>query len=55
MATETCTETHTSPTATGDVVVPCRKRADHVAAGDDEHEGRVGVFPVRWRDDPATA
>lgn len=44
MATETCTATHTSPTATGDVVVPCRKPAGH----DGQHEGRVGVFPVRW-------
>jgi hypothetical protein len=50
---ETCSATKTSPTATGDVEVPCRKAAGHVGAGDPQHEGRVGVFPVRWRE-PAT-
>ncbi len=51
MATETCTATHTSPTAGGDLEVACAKGPDHVAEGDLEHEGKVGVFPVRWRDD----
>jgi hypothetical protein len=48
---ETCAATHISPTATGDREVRCAKDADHVERGDDEHEGRLGVFPVRWRDD----
>lgn len=47
---DTCAATHTSPTATGDVEVRCGKPAGHVAAGDPQHEGRVGPFPVRWRD-----
>lgn len=51
---ETCQATHDSPTATGDVTVHCAKPAGHVEAGDRQHEGRVGVFPVRWRDEPLT-
>jgi hypothetical protein len=47
----TCIATHTSPTASGPIVVTCVKRAGHVEAGDPQHEGRVGVFPVRWRRD----
>lgn len=45
---ETCTSTHVSPTASGDVTVHCTKPAGHVEAGDPEHEGKVGAFPVRW-------
>lgn len=51
---ETCSATKTSLTATGDVEVTCRKPPGHVAGGDPQHEGRVGVFPVRWTE-PATA
>jgi len=47
---ETCTATHDSPTANGDVEVRCAKPADHVDQGDVQHEGRVGAFPVRWTD-----
>lgn len=47
---ETCAATKFSPTATGDIEVRCAKEPDHVERGDDWHEGRVGVFPVRWRD-----
>jgi hypothetical protein len=47
---ETCTSTHLSPTATGDVEVRCQKPAGHVEAGDPQHEGKVSVFPVRWTD-----
>lgn len=43
---------HVSPTAVGDVEVPCRKPADHVERGDVVHEGKVGPFPVRWTDEP---
>lgn len=52
MATETCTATHTSPTANGDLEVHCAKDPDHVDQGDDQHEAWVGVFPVRWRAEP---
>jgi hypothetical protein len=48
---ETCASTHVSPTATGDVTVRCRKPAGHVAAGDPQHEGKIGAFPVRWSDE----
>jgi hypothetical protein len=47
---EICTATKMSPTATGDIAVRCTKPAGHVTAGDPQHEGKVGVFPVRWRD-----
>jgi hypothetical protein len=50
MATETCTATHASPTATGEVVTRCGKQAGHVAAGGLLHEGWVGVYPIRWRE-----
>lgn len=50
---EACSATKTSPTAEGDVEVRCTKPAGHVDAGDEQHEGRVGAFPVRWRE-PAT-
>lgn len=46
----TCGDIHISPTANGDMPVPCGKKPGHVAAGDPVHEGRVGVFPVRWTD-----
>ena len=45
----TCAATKLSPTATGDIEVRCAKPAGHVAAGDPQHEGKVGAFPVRWR------
>jgi hypothetical protein len=47
---ETCAATKTTPTANGDLEVRCRKEADHVERGDDQHEAWVGVFPVRWRE-----
>lgn len=53
MSEPTCTATHTSPAAGGDLEVRCARDPDHVEQGDDWHEGRVGVFPVRWRDQPA--
>ncbi len=46
----TCGAIHISPTASGDLLVACGKKPDHVDAGDRTHEGRVGVFPVRWTD-----
>lgn len=46
----TCAKEKTSPTANGDIQVPCRKKPGHVEAGDPVHEGWVGVFPVRWTD-----
>lgn len=42
----TCESTHLSPTATGDVEVHCTKTAGHAG----QHEGRVGVFSVRWNE-----
>lgn len=48
MATKTCTATHISPTANGDVQVRCVKTADHVQRGDPQHEAWIGPFPVRW-------
>lgn len=50
----TCTATKTSPTATGDVTVPCTKDAGHVERGDLVHLGKVGVFPVRWTEGQAS-
>ena len=47
---ETCGAIHVSPTAVGDVEVPCKKPTGHVECGDPQHEGKVGAFPVRWRD-----
>lgn len=50
---ETCPATHYSPTAVGDMLVHCNKPAGHVNAleeRDRQHEGKVGAFPVRWRD-----
>ena len=46
MTTETCAATHTSPAAGGDLEVRCARPVGH----DGQHEGKVGVFPVRWRD-----
>lgn len=46
----TCTAVKLTPTATGDVAVRCTKHPDHVTTGDPVHEGKVGVFPVRWTD-----
>jgi hypothetical protein len=48
MENTTCPATKTSPTATGDVEVRCTKPAGHVAAGDPQHEAKLGVFPIRW-------
>jgi hypothetical protein len=45
---KSCTSTKFSPTASGKVEVRCAKPADHLERGDLEHEGKVGVFPVRW-------
>jgi hypothetical protein len=42
-----------TPTATGDIPVRCAKHPDHVTEGDPQHEGRLGVFPVRWVSAPA--
>lgn len=53
MSEPPCTATHLSPTAAGDVEVHCRKPAGHVQAGDAWHEGKIGPFPVRWRDEPS--
>lgn len=50
---EDCTATKLTPTANGDLSVPCAKPASHVERGDVIHEGKVGVFPVRWPDRPA--
>lgn len=47
---ETCATTKTTLTATGDVEVRCTKPSGHVAGGDPQHEAKLGVFPVRWRD-----
>jgi hypothetical protein len=47
---ETCMATHDSPTATGTVTVHCTKPAGHVEDGDPDHEGKTGVFPIRWTD-----
>lgn len=47
---EQCEATKMRPTATGEVEAQCTKAAGHVAAGDLEHEGKTGVFPIRWRD-----
>lgn len=55
MFDKTCAATHESPTANGPVEVRCTKKPDHVAKGDLQHEGKVGVFPVRWPDQPTTA
>ncbi|MEU0560918.1 hypothetical protein [Dactylosporangium sp. NPDC006015] len=44
----TCTASKMTPTATGDREVACVKNAGHVERGDLVHEGRIGVFPVRW-------
>lgn len=48
---ETCGAVKMRPTATGEVEVRCTKPAGHVAAGNPWHEGRTGVFPLRWQDD----
>lgn len=45
-----CEATKMRPTATGEVPVRCTKRAGHVEAGDLDHEGKTGVFPLKWRD-----
>lgn len=45
---ETCPATHISPTGQGDITVRCALGAGHQPAED--HEGWVGVFPVRWRE-----
>jgi hypothetical protein len=52
MDESSCSATHVSLTANGDVTVPCGKPAGHVDAGDEVHEGRVQIFPVRWVDPP---
>ncbi len=48
---KTCGKIHVSPTANGDIDVPCGKEPGHVERGDLDHLGRVGVFPVKWRDE----
>jgi hypothetical protein len=48
---ETCSATHISLTANGDVKVRCVKKRGHVAEGDARHEAWIGVFPVRWTDE----
>ncbi len=50
-AEPTCDAAKTSPTANGDIRVPCGKKPGHVTAGDPVHEGWVNVFPVRWTDE----
>lgn len=47
---ETCDAVKMRPTATGDVEVRCTKAPGHVAAGDPVHEGKTGLFPLRWED-----
>jgi hypothetical protein len=47
---EQCSAVKMRPTATGEVQVRCVKPAGHVEAGDLDHEGKTGVFPLRWRD-----
>ena len=53
-STTTCTATKTTPTATGDLLVHCTKPAGHTVDGDPQHVAKVGVFPVRWTDQPTT-
>lgn len=53
MEINTCVATKLTPTAGGDITVQCGKAPDHVAAGDPQHEAKVGVFPVRWVSAPA--
>lgn len=48
MEINSCPSVKISPTATGDVEVRCTKPAGHTAAGDPQHEARLGVFPIRW-------
>lgn len=50
MATETCAATKSRPTATGEIEVRCTKARGHIEAGDPEHKGMTGVFPIKWRD-----
>jgi hypothetical protein len=45
-----CSAVKMRPTATGEVAVRCAKRQGHVEAGDPEHKGWTGVFPLTWRD-----
>ncbi len=45
-----CSAVKMRPTAVGETKVVCTKPAGHVAGGDLDHEGRTGVFPLRWRD-----
>lgn len=46
-----CGKVRMRPTATGDIECRCTKAPDHVERGDRWHEGKTGVFPLRWTDD----
>lgn len=50
MSEQMCGVKKMRDTATGQVPVECTKPAGHVAAGDLDHEGKTGVFPLKWRD-----
>lgn len=50
---EKCGATKMTPTAGGDVEVQCEKKLGH-GPGDPQHEAWIGVFPVRWRDEPVS-
>lgn len=45
-----CSATKMRPTAAGEVEVRCTKPAGHVEAGDLDHKGMTGLFPLKWRD-----
>ena len=47
---ELCGKVKLRPTATGDVEVRCAKPAGHVEAGDPQHKGMTGLFPLAWTD-----
>jgi hypothetical protein len=48
-----CSAAKMRPTATGEVEVRCTKEPGHVEAGDLDHLGMTGVFPLKWRDEPS--
>jgi len=48
---EKCSATKMRPTATGEVEVKCTKALGHVEAGDPDHRGMTGPFPLVWRDE----
>jgi len=45
-----CSAVKMRPTATGEVPVVCTKAPGHVEAGDPDHYGKTGLFPLTWRD-----